>query len=461
MDFDVFLSHNAPRQAASSSGSPSSSGARASGRCSTSGTLTPGGRWQAELADGLELSQPARSSSGPTSSATGSSRSSTLALVGRPIEREAFASSRSCCPASKIHSMPTALPPFLSTRTWVDLRAGTRRPGRASDARQRRQGRPAGPGDTRRCRCRGRRALPRAGGVRRGATRRSSSAASARSSACSSAQAHAASCASLGPSGSGKSSLVRAGPRPGLRNGRLARAATTGRSLVCDRGPIRSRRSRRALAALGGEPGDAGRRSTTSPPTSATLHLAATLALERRADRRVLVVVVDQLEEVFTLCHDERERAQFFGNLLYAASAARRPDASWSLTMRADFYARCADYPELAQHVARPAVLVGPMDARRRCGRRSRSPPAASAWARAGPRGDDPRRRRGRAGCAAAARARAARGLAAAPRRHADARGLPASRAASRARWPSARRRVFGGFDAPSSRRSRAARCCA
>ena len=51
-----------------------------------------------------------------------------------------------------------------------------------------------------------------------------------------------------------------------------------------------------------------------------TLDLAVALALADRPAHDRLVLVVDQLEESFTLCRDEEERAAFLGNLTYAAT---------------------------------------------------------------------------------------------------------------------------------------------
>ena len=71
---------------------------------------------------------------------------------------------------------------------------------------------------------------------------------------------------------------------------------------------------------------------------------------------------VDQFEEVFTLCSDEKECASFLGNLLYASSI---PDGQSTvlLTMRADFLPKCAAWPDLAARVAAQQFLVSPMDA--------------------------------------------------------------------------------------------------
>jgi len=74
-----------------------------------------------------------------------------------------------------------------------------------------------------------------------------------------------------------------------------------------------------------------------------------------------LIWVIDQFEEMFTLCRDEQERKQFLDNLLYAASV---PDGRSMvvLTMRADFYSRCAAYPALSALIASQQFLVSPMD---------------------------------------------------------------------------------------------------
>ena len=59
---------------------------------------------------------------------------------------------------------------------------------------------------------------------------------------------------------------------------------------------------------------------------------------------RRLVVLVDQFEEVFTLCEDAAARQALFDNLLYAATVADG-QAIVVLTMRADFYGKCGLYP--------------------------------------------------------------------------------------------------------------------
>ncbi|NUR91635.1 MAG: ATP-binding protein, partial [Nonomuraea sp.] len=62
------------------------------------------------------------------------------------------------------------------------------------------------------------------------------------------------------------------------------------------------------------------------------------------------VVVVDQFEEIFTLCQDPAVRQAFVAGLLAAERLV--------LAVRADFFGRCAEHPELA---GAATLLVGPM----------------------------------------------------------------------------------------------------
>ncbi|MDV9178791.1 hypothetical protein R6V09_52805, partial [Streptomyces sp. W16] len=72
-------------------------------------------------------------------------------------------------------------------------------------------------------------------------------------------------------------------------------------------------------------------------------------------------VVVDQFEEAFTLCRDARERSRFIDLLL----AARAPGTRLRVlvSVRADFYARCAEHRGLADALRGAALLLGPMTA--------------------------------------------------------------------------------------------------
>jgi hypothetical protein len=90
------------------------------------------------------------------------------------------------------------------------------------------------------------------------------------------------------------------------------------------------------------------------------LHLTARQSLPENASGIMLVILVDQFEEVFTLCRNEDLRGAFIRNLLYAAKVAQGQTLV-ILTMRADFYAKCAANAELAAAFSDHHVLVGPM----------------------------------------------------------------------------------------------------
>ena len=85
--------------------------------------------------------------------------------------------------------------------------------------------------------------------------------------------------------------------------------------------------------------------------------------LKRRLERLLKVsehhsiLVVDQFEEVFTLCEDKTERVEFIEKLLNFA--ARRKVV---ITMRADFLGECTFYPELRKRMETRQKLVGPME---------------------------------------------------------------------------------------------------
>ena len=72
------------------------------------------------------------------------------------------------------------------------------------------------------------------------------------------------------------------------------------------------------------------------------------------------MLAVDQLEEAFVACRDERERAAFMDALVRSARDPRRR-AVVLVAVRADFYGRCASYPELWRLLGANQTPVGPM----------------------------------------------------------------------------------------------------
>jgi hypothetical protein len=163
-----------------------------------------------------------------------------------------------------------------------------------------------------------------------------------------------------GVSGAGKSSLLRAGVIPRIRGTGLAAAPEAAAWPCLVLTPTRAPLDELALriAVLGGT--DAGAVRRAAQPGGAAFALAVRQAALTAAGPRTrssprLLIVVDQFEQAFTQCPDEAERAAFVAALHAAATlkqgAEQAPAALVLLGVRADFEARCADYPQLADAV--------------------------------------------------------------------------------------------------------------
>ena len=131
----------------------------------------------------------------------------------------------------------------------------------------------------------------------------------------------------VGPSGSGKSSLIRAGLLPALATGVLPGAQPWRSAILCP-GPHPARELAHRLHETG-SPADGPR-----------------------------VVFVDQFEETFTAGAERREQDEFVAHLL---DVVDQPDTAVVLAIRADHLDRCATFPELADRLDGNDVLVGPM----------------------------------------------------------------------------------------------------
>ena len=174
----------------------------------------------------------------------------------------------------------------------------------------------------------------------------------------------------VGPSGSGKSSAVRAGLLPALADG-VVPGSEHWRRAVMRPGARPLAELSRALARAVPEAGDEG-----AAPWIAD-------ALERLPDGERLVLLIDQFEEAFVACRDRAEREAFFDALVEGAGD---PDERLVivLAIRGDFYARCAEHAELSTLVSANQLLVGPM--RRDELRRAIELPARRAGLRVEPR---------------------------------------------------------------------------
>jgi DNA-binding SARP family transcriptional activator/WD40 repeat protein len=124
----------------------------------------------------------------------------------------------------------------------------------------------------------------------------------------------------VGASGSGKSSVVRAGLLPALHAGAL--------------------------------PGSGAWRQTVLTPANAPLDLA------EPADVRT-ILVIDQFEEAFTVLTDSA-RTDLIERIVGRLDAG---STTVVLTVRSDYYARCAEHPVLCRLVAANTVLVQHMAA--------------------------------------------------------------------------------------------------
>ncbi|RSD16371.1 NACHT and WD repeat domain-containing protein [Amycolatopsis eburnea] len=158
----------------------------------------------------------------------------------------------------------------------------------------------------------------------------------------------------FGPSGSGKSSLLRAGLLP-----RLRASAVPSREVLFTPGSRPLEECAVQLAALTGT--TAAQLYTELRADARNLHLAIRQALAATAEDE-LIVIIDQFEEVFTLCTDGEQRTGFFDAVLTAA-AADGARCRIVVGVRADFYAHCALHPALAAALTDAQVLVGPMTA--------------------------------------------------------------------------------------------------
>ena len=169
----------------------------------------------------------------------------------------------------------------------------------------------------------------------------------------------------VGTSGSGKSSLVRAGLLPDLSGGFMAKAGSHWRIAICRPGgnPIGNLAralNRPVIAAAGATEQD--------EPEDLTIPIAITEAILRRSSYGIadafrqgqpaknenLLVLVDQFEELFRFiasgsvvnAHDE---AAAFVKLLLKTAEQRELPIYIVITMRSDFLGDCARFRDLPE----------------------------------------------------------------------------------------------------------------
>ncbi|HET9516925.1 MAG TPA: AAA family ATPase, partial [Actinoplanes sp.] len=162
----------------------------------------------------------------------------------------------------------------------------------------------------------------------------------------------------LGPSGVGKSSVLRAGLVPAVTGGALSDGQLWP-VVVMTPGADPLQELAVRLASLAGVPAGALLDDWALDP--ARLHLTVRQVLAARPTGSQLLLVVDQFEEVFTLCDADR-RAAWTAALV---AATRTPDSRVRVVLgvRADFYSHCLQLPDLVEELRDGQIPVGAMTA--------------------------------------------------------------------------------------------------
>jgi DNA-binding SARP family transcriptional activator/tRNA A-37 threonylcarbamoyl transferase component Bud32 len=160
----------------------------------------------------------------------------------------------------------------------------------------------------------------------------------------------------VGPSGSGKSSVVKAGLIPALREGAIAGSE---KWFVAEMVPGTHPLDELELAlwpvAVDPPP------SLVDPMSRDTRGILRTIRriLPEEEDAQLLLVI-DQFEELFTLVEDEGRKAFFIDSLLWAVNAPRTP-LRVIITLRADFYDRPLQVQPLAKWIKENTEIALPL----------------------------------------------------------------------------------------------------
>ncbi len=163
----------------------------------------------------------------------------------------------------------------------------------------------------------------------------------------------------VGASGSGKSSVARAGLLYELQQGAIEGSKEWLRIIIDHPGadPI-TELATRGCKTLGLPTDDPNRLDEVfikpvrdDSDKRNLLHSQANIALTQQ-NKQQLLIFIDQFEEIFTACEDNVKRERFIDLLLHAAGV-NGGKVLVVITIRMDFLPKCVDYPKLA------AVLSG------------------------------------------------------------------------------------------------------
>lgn len=162
----------------------------------------------------------------------------------------------------------------------------------------------------------------------------------------------------VGPSGSGKSSVVKAGLIPALRSGAIPGSEKWFvAEMVPGANPLEALET--ALWAI-----------AVDPPPDLVGPMQRDVRGMLRTIRRILpgeneaelLLVIDQFEELFTLVEDDERREFFLESLLVALTAPRSP-LRVVVTLRADFYDRPLQFQALGRLLKSSTEVVLPLSA--------------------------------------------------------------------------------------------------
>ena len=169
----------------------------------------------------------------------------------------------------------------------------------------------------------------------------------------------------VGKSGSGKSSIVRAGVVPALRGDRpppegVALPPDCRRWAYLEMTPTGKPAEQLAITLTRDLTTAAATQTVLDDlsqyPASAALYLCKYLA---RLSAPRAFLLIDQFEELFTVCKDETARAAFNAGLLAMAGSGQ---ATVSITLRADFLHHFIDYPQLWEALDQNKFVIRAMN---------------------------------------------------------------------------------------------------
>ncbi len=161
----------------------------------------------------------------------------------------------------------------------------------------------------------------------------------------------------VGASGSGKSSLLRAGVIPALAPGGWQSVVMTPDTDPC------GKLADELADVIEVAPEDLAAAIGRAPAEAAGMLRAALRSADDDAGSAGLLLVVDEFEELFTSCTDDDDRLAFVDTLCALAEPAEssEPPIKVVIGMRADFYSQVSAYAQLVSALQDNQILLGPM----------------------------------------------------------------------------------------------------